>query len=76
VASSRGSGSLTWRTTSAGSRRRDEAAPEARRDVIRGACETALAEAGAPEEPLPSELAALDFLKEVGRGMKERGELT
>ena len=45
-------------------------------DVMRDAFDKTLAEAHARSETLPFDPAALDFLRQVTRGMKERGELT
>jgi DNA-binding transcriptional MerR regulator len=48
---------------------------EAQREVIRAAYDQALAETQAQSQTLPFDPAALAFLQEVRKGMKERGEL-
>ena len=48
---------------------------EAQADVLRAAYADAVAEAAAKSEPLPFDPATLEFLKEVRKGMKARGEL-
>ncbi|WP_448955490.1 MerR family transcriptional regulator [Labrys neptuniae] len=49
---------------------------KAHEDVIRDAFNATLADAQAKSEALPFDSAALDFLRQVSKGMKERGELT
>ncbi|HEX4711477.1 hypothetical protein [Phenylobacterium sp.] len=60
-----------WRSLTANIRR----PVEAQREVLQGAYADAIAQAEASSEPLPFDLAALDFLKQVRKGMKDRGEL-
>lgn len=48
----------------------------AHEDVIRGAFNETLADAQARSEVLPFDPMALDFIRQVAKGMKERGELT
>ena len=49
--------------------------PEAQRNVIRGAFEAAVAEAEARNESAPIDAEALDYIRKVAKGMRERGEL-
>jgi hypothetical protein len=49
--------------------------PEAEQQLMRDAYARTLAEAQARAEALPFDPAVLEFLREVTRGMKERGEL-
>jgi DNA-binding transcriptional MerR regulator len=51
--------------------------PEADRNVIRGAYEAVVSETGVrPKPPMPLDAEALTFIREVAKGMRERGELT
>ena len=49
---------------------------KAHEEVIRGAFNATIADAQARSEGLPFDSATLDFLKQVAKGMRQRGELT
>jgi DNA-binding transcriptional MerR regulator len=52
-----------------------ERPPQAQVDLMRGVYAEVLAEMEARSEPLPFDLATLNFIRDVTRGMKARGEL-
>jgi DNA-binding transcriptional MerR regulator len=59
-----------WRSRTADIRR-----PMAQAELMRDAYAEAVADAEAKSEPLPFDPAAIEFIRQVARGMKERGEL-